>query len=225
MKSAGTRRAATDPIVLLRKPDRPVRYWTVVRWLDVWAGRRDGGRGMVKLPNATKLPDDSTAWQRHNGHRLNERLAAEKMTYQTLQLQLSTRHTELAAAIETATDTLNLAREQLRHAHESIPDAAAHPTESHMSEEQIRARRAREYSTTVTAPARARCDRAEEELRTLTAEQNRVAATLRTLTEIHESRADRLREYHARRNGAYERAYLRHFEPVNPGPTVSALRP
>lgn len=202
----------TDVAVLLRMPDRPLPYRAGLRGLDVISGRRDGRRHLGgPMHDRYRLDEDATAWQRHNTHRLNERLAAEDLTYQSLALQLTARATELVSAITTAEDTLSDAQDALEEARGQAPALTVRrATEAHLSPEQVAKRRGREHDTAVLAPALARVKQARAALEALQRERDQIHATVAALAQVMQSRKDRLAEFHQRRGHVYERAYLRH---------------
>lgn len=204
--------APTDLAVLLRAPDKPLPYRIGLRWLDVISGRRDGQRHLGgPQQDRYRLTQDATAWQRHNSHRLDERLAAEDITYQSLALQLTSRATELISAINAAQETLRNAEDALEKANAQEPDLSVRrATETHLSPEQVAKRRSREHQNAVLAPARTQVTRARAALEALRTEQPQVQATLAALEDVVQARKERLVEFHQRRGHVYERAYLRH---------------
>jgi hypothetical protein len=211
----------TNLSTLLRKPDRPMRYWWPIRWNDILNGRRDGRthQGGPGPAREHRLSDEGTAWLRHNGHRLRERQQREELTYQALALPLQTRrdtldadltdaHTALHEA-QTALDAIDDAPDQIRLQQRRATEATTAP-------EIVAMRRRREYHADVVAPAQARLDAARATVTTLQRELNQVQSTLDALQDVLTVRKAHLGEYHQRRATVYERSYLRRATGIAP---------
>ena len=214
--------APTDLAVLLRMPDKPLPYRIGLRCLDVISGRRDGQRHLGgPLQDLYLLPQEATAWQRHTSDLLDDRRAAEDITYQSLALPLTTRATQLVSAISAAEEALRDAEEALEKANDRSPYLTGRrATEGSLSPEQVAKRRSREHESAVVAPARAQVTRARTALDALQSEQHQAQATLTALEDVVQSRKDRLTEFHQRRAHAYERSYLRHANHTPPRPRL-----
>lgn len=223
----------TDPLaaeILLRRPERALRYGLARRLSDAWAGRRDGVvdlRALSPSTGGTWLDEAVAAswrWLARNQATFTERDHREFLEAQAavagVRAHYSVLHTSLATAME-EWERLGEARSALPG--EPSPEALTlrGPAEGADSPAVIAMRRRAEHRRVLTQ-ADAELMRARARVEALREEQARVLAALNEVFEAQITRSERLRAFHQRRQEVYLRAFRRAVLRRHPEP--SSLR-
>lgn len=238
MKTAETRGSdPLDAVVLLRRPEKALRYGLVRRMSDAWAGRRDGKVDILALHDAgtgsSSLDDEIAAsrrWLARNEATFAERDHREFLEAQAAVAGARTHLSGLEASLQAAREE----GRRLQEARVALPDqppaevlTRRGPAEGHATPAVLEMRRRGEHAR-VLAAADGALAQAQAKTTALVQEHARVTAALNEVFEAQVTRSQRLRSFHTRRAEVYLRGFRRvilrrHTAPASlrlPVPTI-----